>query len=131
MEDLKKYILEIALFFESKGMNISPLPNVIFSKDSSYVNDVFGKTAWYDPSNKKITLITEGRHKKDILRSFAHEMVHHVQNLRGEFDKSSNEALNDPMYAHNDKHLRNMELEAYAKGNMLFREWEDKKKNNK
>ncbi len=28
-------------------------------------------------------LCTEGRHPKDIVRSFAHEMIHHIQNLEG------------------------------------------------
>lgn len=129
MKELKPHILELAQFFESKGMNLSPLPNVIFSKDNSYVNDIFGKTAWYDPEKKKVTVITQGRHPKDILRSIAHEFVHHNQNLRGEFDKMNNESLGDPNYAQNNKHLRKMEIEAYSKGNMFFRDWEDFKKN--
>jgi hypothetical protein len=32
-------------------------------------------------------------------------------------------------YAQGNKHLRKMEMEAYLKGNMLFRDWEDSKKN--
>lgn len=32
-------------------------------------------------------------------------------------------------YAQDDEHMRNMEKEAYLKGNLLFRDWEDFYKN--
>ena len=35
--------------------------------------DFFGKTAYYDPNKQHIVIYTEGRHPKDILRSYAHE----------------------------------------------------------
>jgi hypothetical protein len=34
-----------------------------------------------------------------------------------------------PTYAQDDEHMRNMEKEAYLKGNLLFRDWEDFYKN--
>ena len=34
-----------------------------------------------------------------------------------------------PTYAQDDKHMRKMEMEAYLKGNLLFRDWEDWVKN--
>jgi hypothetical protein len=57
-----------------------------------------------------------------MLRSIAHELVHHHQNERGDFENCG--AAGDG-YAQEDEHLRNMEKEAYLKGNMLFRDWED------
>ena len=49
------------------------------------MKNLLGKTAYYDPNTQTIVLFTEGRHPKDIVRSFAHEMVHHVQNLENRF----------------------------------------------
>ena len=36
-----------------------------------------------------------------------------------------------PTYAQDDPHMRKMEMEAYLKGNLLFRDWEDWYKNYK
>ena len=36
-----------------------------------------------------------------------------------------------PTYAQDDPHMRKMEMEAYLKGNLLFRDWEDWFKNYK
>mgnify|MGYP003345900859 CR=1 FL=1 len=53
--------------------------------DLENYNDPLGKTAYYAPDEKMITLFTLNRHPKDILRSFAHELTHHAQHCRGEF----------------------------------------------
>ena len=69
-----------------KGMNIEPLPTMEFiDGDSENAKDFFGKTAYYDPNKQHIVLYTEGRHPKDIVRSYAHEMIHHIQNSRRPF----------------------------------------------
>jgi|21_taG_2_1085346.scaffolds.fasta_scaffold13097_2 hypothetical protein len=81
-----------------------------------------GKTAHYDPSCMEITIYVDGRHPKDIMRSFSHELIHHNQNENGMFDKINNTGAG---YAQSDPHLRKMEKEAYLKGNMCFRDWED------
>jgi hypothetical protein len=57
----------------------------------------------------------------------AHEIVHHVQNERG--DLFSQETLG-PGYAQKNSHMRNMEKEAYTRGNIVFRDWEDNYKIN-
>jgi len=108
--------------FCKKGLGFSDgIEIVIMSNKSNSLNPL-GKTAFYDPSNLKIGLYTSGRHIKDILRSLAHELVHHSQNCRGDFDGG---APTVEGYAQKDEHLREMEREAYEKGNMLFRDWED------
>jgi hypothetical protein len=81
-----------------------------------------GKTAYYDPNEQKVVLYITGRHPKDVMRSLSHELVHHTQNLRGDFDNV--QAMGDG-YAQNDAHLREMEREAYEMGNLCFRDWED------
>ena len=88
--------------------------------------NLFGKTAYYEPVSKTIVLYTSGRHPKDILRSYAHEMRHHHQNLSGMMDMSVGEA--DPKYAQNNEALRKMEEDAYLNGNMAFRDYCDNTK---
>ena len=97
--------------------------------DPENLKDPLGKTAYYDPNKMEITLFVDKRHVKDILRSMAHELVHHTQNCRGEFDGG---VKTGPGYAQDDEHMRKMEAEAYLKGSgFLLRDWEDSLKENK
>ena len=106
-----------------------------FEKDASvnFVSDpqnsveLLGKTAYYDPSQMSVTIYTDRRHPKDILRSVAHELVHHKQNCDGKMDNLN---PTTPGYAQQDSHLRGLEEEAYLEGNMCFRDWEDNYKTN-
>lgn len=101
-----------------------------FDQDAriKYVDDIenaenpLGKTAFYDPQNMTVSLFVTKRHPKDVLRSLSHELVHHAQNCRGEFEEIE-EA--EEGYAQNNPHLRKMEKEAYEQGNIIFRDWED------
>ena len=87
-----------------------------------------GKTAYYNPGTMEVTVFVDNRHIKDILRSMSHELVHHTQNCRGEFD---GEIHTGPGYAQEDEHMRKMEEEAYLKGQMTLRDFEDNLKENK
>src|ERR1035437_8877065 len=49
---------------------------------------VMGLTGHYDHQTKQITLYITDRHETDILRSFAHEVIHHWQNERGVLHRS-------------------------------------------
>lgn len=111
-----------------KKLGFDHPPELFFQEDEQNATETLGKTAYYSPGEKKVVIYVTGRHGKDILRSLAHELVHHMQNCRGDFDGDQN---TDPGYAQNDPHLRNMEAEAYLLGNMLFRDWEDGRKTNK
>ena len=101
-------------------------PKLILRKDQANANNILGQTAYYSPSSMTIVLFITDRHPKDICRSFSHELVHHHQNERGDLDMGDSSS---PTYAQDDKHMRRMEMEAYLKGNMLFRDWEDWYKN--
>ena len=107
-------------------INIEPLPDVNFVEDDvKNADDFFGKTAYYNPNDKSITLYTLKRHPKDILRSFAHEMVHHKQNLEGRLTNIQGHNINE------DDYLKELELEAYRDGNgKYFRGWENSIKGN-
>tara|TARA_R110000851_G_scaffold130329_3_gene263897 strand:+ start:1961 stop:3247 length:1287 start_codon:yes stop_codon:yes gene_type:complete len=96
--------------------------------DPENVKDPLGKTAYYDPNKMEITLFVDKRHVKDVLRSMSHELVHHTQNCRGEFDGGVHTG---PGYAQEDEHMRKMEAEAYLKGQMTLRDFEDNLKENK
>ena len=121
MQDLSPLIDDLVSSIQDT-MEIESLPAVTLHDDPQNSEDLLGKTAYYDPNNKVITIYVTNRHPKDIMRSIAHEMVHHSQNERGEFDSIGNVGEG---YAQADDHLRNMEKEAYLKGNMCFRDWED------
>ena len=106
----------------SKGMNIQPLPKVKFiDDDSENAQDFFGKTAYYQPDNNLVVLYTYGRHPKDIMRSFAHEMIHHEQKCDGRIGGKHIKTNN----VNEDEYLKKIEKEAYLKGNIIFREWTD------
>jgi hypothetical protein len=95
---------------------------IIFQSDKLNSSKMLGKTAYYDPENQEVVLFVDGRHPKDIMRSLSHELVHHAQNCRGDFTNAQETTAG---YAQKDPHLRNMEREAYTKGNLIFRDYED------
>lgn len=116
---LKKFIV-----FAKDRLNFKDPPRLFLKRDSKNANCALGKTAHYDPQHKSITLYVTNRHPKDILRSFAHELVHHCQNERGDLSIEKMKTLNKN-YAQENDHMRKMEEEAYLQGNMCFRDWED------
>jgi hypothetical protein len=121
---LQKGIVSLTKYMLGNKMNISPLPKLKFvDNDEKNANELLGKTAYYDPLEKSITLYTLNRHPKDILRSYAHEMIHHIQNLENRLNNISTTNTNE------DGALPEIEKEAYERGNMCLRNWEDNIKN--
>ena len=113
IKSLTEYMLD-------KGMNIKPLPKVKFvNDDAENAQNFFGKTAYYNSNKKVIVLYTMGRHPKDVMRSFAHEMIHHMQNCDGRLQNITTQNTNE------EGDLPEIEREAYEKGNMMFRNWTD------
>ena len=102
------------------GFKKPPVLNLMSDKDN---RSPLGKTAHYDPNSMEITIFVDDRHPKDIMRSFSHELVHHRQNENGMFSDLQGDSGSG--YAQSNPHLRKMEKEAYLKGNMCFRDWED------
>ena len=118
--DIKGKIMQLTQHMLDKGYNIEPLPTVEFvDGDSDNARDFFGKTAYYNPNNQTIVLYTEGRHPKDIVRSYAHEMIHHIQNLEGRLGNITTTNTQE------DDELNKIEAEANLKGTMTFRNWTD------
>ena len=115
--------------FAQKRMGFEHPPRLFLKNDPENAKLHLGRTAHYDPNKKAITIFTTGRHAKDILRSFAHELVHHAQNVRGDLTPEKLGDMGDK-YAQENPHMRKMEEEAYLVGNMCFRDWEDNEKFN-
>jgi nicotinic acid mononucleotide adenylyltransferase len=118
--EFKKLLVSLTMYMMDH-INIDPLPNVEFVEDDNKnADDLLGKTAYYDPNNQTIVLYTYNRHPKDILRSYAHEMIHHKQNLEGKIQNIQGQNINE------DDYLKELEAEAYLQGNgLLFRGWEN------
>jgi len=118
--DIIEKCAQLTNYMRDKGYNIDPVPAVEFvNGDTENAKDFFGKTAYYDPNEQKIVLYTEGRHPKDIVRSFAHEMIHHIQNVEGRLGPITTQNTQE------DDHLNDIEAEANLKGTMTFRNWTD------
>ena len=124
--NIKEKIAELTQHMIDKGMNIEPLPTLeLIDGDSENASDFLGKTAYYDPDAKHIVLYTEGRHPKDIVRSYSHEMIHHIQNLEGRLGNITTTNTTE------DDHLTKLEQEANLRGTMTFRGWTDSIKEGK
>jgi Zn-dependent peptidase ImmA (M78 family) len=118
--DYPKQLKSLTEFMLDKGMNIKPLPKVKFVEDDvENARNFFGKTAYYDPNQRVIVLYTMDRHPKDVMRSFAHEMIHHMQNCDNRLGNITTQDTNE------GGDLPEIEKEAYEKGNMTFRNWTD------
>ena len=106
-----------------EGINILPLPEIKIKRDIAESSNFFGKTAYYSPDTQEVVLYVEGRHPKDVMRSFVHEMIHHKRNLEGRIGSIGTTDTNK------SEHLLEIEKEAYLQGNITFRNWEDSIKN--
>ena len=115
--------------YAQERLGIDQPVTIVLRSDSSNAQQILGKTGYYDPDNNEVVVYIDDRHPKDILRSVSHELVHHAQNCRGEFDDSQEVGEG---YAQDDEHMRKMEIEAYLLSNgddlMIFRDFEDKTK---
>lgn len=124
-----KLIFDSMLNSLKEELSITEQVKINLLEDDKNSKNALGMTGNYNPDSKEITIYITNRHIKDILRSLSHELVHHSQNIRGKFSESDN---TEEGYAQKNKHLRKLEKEAYLKGNIKFRDWEDNyKKGNK
>ena len=113
--DYAPYFKSICDFFQEKGIEVEPYPNVKLHKGEQ--EGLYIKTGYYDPDTKEVHVFLADRHPKDVLRSFAHELIHHNQNLRGTLGGYKGQTLDG------DKALQKLESEAYLLGNIYFRKW--------
>lgn len=118
LQDLKKHIAACIKLAEEKGWNVKPYPKVVFSNEDES-NTITGKTGYYNPDTKAITLFWKGRSQKDVLNTFTHELRHYHQDQSG---KLKDKGLSDS-YTNGGKDLKEIEDDAYVNGNILRREY--------
>lgn len=112
------YIVSFLKFLqEEKGIDVEPLPEILLDKTDQSKLGILAKTGEYDSADKVIKIYIRDRNPKDVLRSFSHELVHHVQNLQGKIKNVDTQKTSD------SKALSVLEEEAYRDGNMYFRQW--------
>lgn len=117
MFNYDSYIKDLLNFMADKGFTKKPFPKIVLKNNKQ--DGLFIKTGYYSPDTKTVCLFINGRHPKDVLRSLAHEMIHHMQNMEGRLSEgtySGEEIIND-------EKLEKLEAEAYMKGNISFRRW--------
>ena len=93
-------------------------------------------TAQYDTQNHHVMVNAKNRHFGDVLRSIAHELVHHKQNLNGELDAPVQDVGGDIEDEANARAGAMLKSFAYQKGperiyENLLREQEEEKKEKK
>ena len=124
--DFRPYITSLTQHMTDNGLKLDPLPQIqLIHDDVENGEDIFGKTAYYAPQTNIVVLFTYGRHPKDILRSYAHELVHVHQNMENRLHNVNTTDVND------DDYLEQLEREAYETGNIMFRSWTDSLTGNK
>lgn len=122
-KNIAPYLIHLVRWFENQGIEVRPIPQVKLIHNESVSEDPLGATGYYDWNNQCIVLYVAGRHMKDVLRSFCHELIHHNQYLKyGDLDPGTANILNST-------YLQKLEADAYFRGNMLFRSWENSFKN--
>jgi hypothetical protein len=107
--------------FAKKELGFHKPARVFLKHDAENAKNPIGKTAYYDPQDMKIVLYYADRHPKDVLRSFAHELMHHKQNCDGRLEAKMGEGP-----ATQDENLQKLEEEANMAG-FLVRSWEEKR----
>ncbi len=116
--DFIPLIKSLTSSMEKDGLTLKPYPKVKFiHTDFKNADNFFGKTAYYNPNTNEVVLYTLGRHPKDILRSYAHELVHVHQNHEDRLHDIQTDNVNA------DAELEQLEREAYETGNIMFRSW--------
>tara|TARA_A100000172_G_C3043876_1_gene111689 strand:+ start:1818 stop:3044 length:1227 start_codon:yes stop_codon:yes gene_type:complete len=125
MIDVLKSLIKQFMPFAQQQMGFERPPKLFLRQDEQNAANPMGKTGFYDPENESVTLYITGRHPKDIMRSLAHELMHHTQKCNGEFENTKN--MGEEGYAQADPHMRTMEIQAYQ-ASIVFRDWEDSTK---
>jgi hypothetical protein len=123
--EYKPYIKSLVEYMLENGYTKKPLPKVKLNRQKQ--EGLFINTGRYIHSMNLVELFLDGRHPKDVLRSLAHELIHHKQFLDG---RITDDMCEESEITKNDLILP-FEEEAYLKGNIAFRTWTELEKNKK
>ncbi len=116
-EDYKEHLKSLLKFMVANGYTLKPYPKIVLNNKKQ--DGLFITTGYYNPETMTVTVFTNQRHEKDVLRSAAHEFIHHKQNVEGRLGKDaySSDKITE------DEKLIGLEREAYMYGNLAFRSW--------
>ena len=126
-------LLRDFVVFVCKDLQCMPCPiDIVNGRESAGLKT----TAQYDTQNHHVTVNAKNRHFGDVLRSIAHELVHHKQNLNGELDAPVQDVGGDIEDEANARAGELLKSFAYQKGperiyENLLREQEEEKKEKK
>ena len=73
-------MLDSFVSFASDYLGIDSLPKIRYKESG----ESFASFGGYNPGTQEIVIQTKGRHPMDVLRTLAHELVHHKQKENGE-----------------------------------------------
>ena len=104
----KKQIITEFIKYVAKELELKTLPKVKFSTDTEEVKNrrSFG---YFNPGQNIIWVYTKNRNMADMLRTLAHELVHHKQNIDNRISAESGETGSE------------IENEANAKAGVILR----------
>jgi|TARA_R100000008_G_scaffold69954_1_gene47407 hypothetical protein len=117
-----KELVDRFLRYSHKRLGYDKPVEIHLVSDEVNGEDPLGLTGQYNFDKMIITIFVDNRHFKDILRSLAHELVHHDQACRGDLSSDDDVVAG---YAQRDKKMRQLEREAYLQGNLTLRDFED------
>ncbi len=112
-EKKEEVINDFIKFVDEKLELGSDMPEVVVSYDEKEAGDMksFGK---YTPDINELRVVATNRNLADVLRTLAHELVHHKQKKEGKIDMNSNDTGSEA------------ENEANALAGVLMREFGQK-----
>lgn len=122
MFDYKPYVKSLVKYMLKNGYTKRPLPEIVLNTKKQ--DGVFIRTGHYEIGDNRVVLYIWGRHPKDVLRSLAHELIHHKQFLEGRLDSE----VCEENHIINSEELLEYEEEAYLDGNIAFRSWTEQYK---
>lgn len=121
----EKYQQEIDKYYQfaKRELGIENDPTYILNfEPQQEENQLKHKTALYDADSNTIWLMCHGRHIKDILRSFGHELIHAMQKLNGELTDDVMDVINNDYNIENPT-IQAIEGPAFQNGSFLLRKY--------
>lgn len=117
MFNYKPYIKSLIKFMLKNDFTVKPLPKIVLNNQKQ--KGLFISTGNYIHSENTVNLFINERHPKDVLRSLAHELIHHKQFADG---RLTDDMCEEPDITKNEV-LTPFEAEAFLLGNLAFRTW--------
>ena len=126
--NLKEEIRKIFKYLRDNGEFPYDAPKVVFRKGNTQNSQANAQninlpTAHYDPNNDTIVILIEnGRHNRDLIISFLHELTHTKQNRENRLGNIQTDNVTE------DDDLEKLEREAYEQSGIWFRKYKDSQK---